>query len=326
MTTNHLTRLDPALVRPGRVDLIQLLDDAQPDQAAQLFARFYGGGQPESVPEKSKDGDEIELQTLAEKVKQITTSEMKGGKRASMAALQGFGRASHRWYATTIPHAPPKPPKPPAPPADPNRIYTARKTALHSEYSAAIQNSPFFIILGHQNFSVAKFTALRKDLAKIKPSKGAPVDQPPTKLSVIRHAIFGAAVKSTRPQATPLISSIQGPAAILTFPNLDPPYLKSALRVIERAVPKSRQGEPVDHSKPKLHVIGAYTEGRVFQSAAIQNLSTLPTLDTLRAQLVGLLSAPAAQIAGVLDQARGGRLSRTLEGLKASLEENEKEG
>ncbi|CAE6535549.1 unnamed protein product [Rhizoctonia solani] len=232
-------------------------------------------------------------------------------------------QVSRRWYAT-IPLAPPKPPKPPAPPADPNRIYTPRKSALHSEYSSTIQNSPFFVILGHQNFSVAKFTALRKDLAKIKPSKGAPADQPPAKLSVIRHAIFGAAVKSTQPQAAPLISSVQGPAAILTFPSLDPPYLKSALRTIERAVPTPKPGALVDPTKPRLHVIGAYAEGRVFQSAAIKNLSTLPTLDTLRAQLVGLLSAPAAQLAGVLDQARGGRLSRTLEGLKASLEESEK--
>ncbi|CAE6428832.1 unnamed protein product [Rhizoctonia solani] len=350
MTTNHLSRLDPALVRPGRVDLIQLLDDAQPGQAAQLFARFYGKGHSEQVPGKMQDDDQSKIQSLAEKVKKITTSEINDGKRASMAALQGhfilhdaesavktltncfkaagpyLGRVSRRWYATAIPLAPPKPPKPPAPPADPNRIYTPRKTALHSEYSATIQNSPFFIILGHQNFSVAKFTALRKNLAKIKPSKGAPVDQPPAKLSVIRHAIFGAAIKSTQPQAVPLIPSVQGPAAILTFPSLDPPHLKSALRAIERAIPKPRPGAPVDHTKPKLHIIGAYAEGQVFQFAAIQNLSTLPTLDTLRAQLIGLLSAPAAQLAGVLDQARGGRLSRTLEGLKASLKENEKEG
>ncbi|CEL54373.1 hypothetical protein RSOLAG1IB_07023 [Rhizoctonia solani AG-1 IB] len=244
---------------------------------------------------------------------------------SSRTLLNTTARTSCRRYATTIPVAPPKPPKPPAPPADPNRIYTPRKTALHSEYSNTIQNSPFFVILGHQNFSVAKFTTLRKDLAKLKPSKGAPEDQPPAKLSVIRHAIFGAAVKSVQPQAAELISSIQGPAAILAFPSLDPPQLKSVLRVIERAVPKSRPGGPAGEVRPVLHVIGAYAEGRVFQATGIQNLSTLPTLDTLRAQLVGLLSAPAAQLAGVLDQARGGRLSRTLEGLKASLEENEKE-
>ncbi|KAH7338658.1 hypothetical protein B0J17DRAFT_657977 [Rhizoctonia solani] len=226
---------------------------------------------------------------------------------SSRVTLETLSRIPRRWYATTIPLAPPKPPKPPAPPADPNRIYTPRKSALHSEYSSTIQKSPFFLILGHQNFSVAKFTTLRKDLAKLKPSQGAPIDQPPVQLSS-------------------LISGVQGPAAILAFPSLDPPHLKTVLRVLERTVPTPKKGAPIDNKKPKLHIIGAFAEGRVFQPAGVKDLSTLPTLDTLRAQLVGLLSAPAAQLAGVLDQARGGRLSRTLEGLKASLEENEKEG
>jgi ribosomal protein L10 len=228
-----------------------------------------------------------------------------------------ISQLSRRGYATAIPISPPKPPKPPAPPADPNRIYASRKAALHNEYSSIIQDSPFFLLLSHQNFSVAKFTTLRKDLAKHKPS--ASVDQAPAKLSVIRHAIFGAAVKSAQPRATPLLSSVEGPAAVLAFPTLDPPQLKAVLRTIERAILKAQPGAPPG---PALKVIGAYVDGRVLYPKGVKDLSTLPTLDSLRAQLVGLLSAPAAQIAGVLDQARGGRLSRTLEGLRASLEEN----
>ncbi|KAJ3151013.1 hypothetical protein HDU89_002223 [Geranomyces variabilis] len=43
MTTNHVSRLDPALIRPGRVDVKVLLDDANADQARQMFLRFFVG-------------------------------------------------------------------------------------------------------------------------------------------------------------------------------------------------------------------------------------------------------------------------------------------
>ena len=44
MTTNHPDRLDPALVRPGRVNRGIRLGLATADQARRLFAWFYSGG------------------------------------------------------------------------------------------------------------------------------------------------------------------------------------------------------------------------------------------------------------------------------------------
>lgn len=41
MTTNHLHRLDPALVRPGRADVLQLIDDASSSQQRRMFLKFY---------------------------------------------------------------------------------------------------------------------------------------------------------------------------------------------------------------------------------------------------------------------------------------------
>jgi chaperone BCS1 len=41
MTTNHVERLDPALIRPGRADVKMLFDNATSEQAGRLFARFF---------------------------------------------------------------------------------------------------------------------------------------------------------------------------------------------------------------------------------------------------------------------------------------------
>src|SRR5260370_20205053 len=41
MTTNHMERLDPALIRPGRADVKLYFGNATADQARRLFERFF---------------------------------------------------------------------------------------------------------------------------------------------------------------------------------------------------------------------------------------------------------------------------------------------
>ena len=77
LTTNHVENLDPALVRPGRVDLACLIDDASPSQAKRLFAQFY---------DSEEDAD---LGRLGDELESMVDLEAKEGKRVSMAALQG---------------------------------------------------------------------------------------------------------------------------------------------------------------------------------------------------------------------------------------------
>ncbi|EIW71579.1 hypothetical protein TREMEDRAFT_27280 [Tremella mesenterica DSM 1558] len=99
MTTNHYSRLDPALIRPGRVDLQEHLGDATGEQARRLFVKFYSpslSAQPEtkSIVGTGAAGleslDWEEVQEMGEKVERVVEEEKSAGRTVSMASLQGL--------------------------------------------------------------------------------------------------------------------------------------------------------------------------------------------------------------------------------------------
>lgn len=168
------------------------------------------------------------------------------------------------------------------------------------------------------------------------------------KFMFVNSAILGVVLREQAPKdstiAREIAEMVEGPICILTLPELNPPQLNAVLRIMSRLIPprKPKTPEEIETARkelektfvpgrgvrkfnpdpiPDLKVLGALIEGRVFKAAGVQDVAKLPNLDTLRAQVVGLLSAPATQLAGVLSQASGGKLARTLEGLKKSLEE-----
>lgn len=89
LTTNHIERLDPALIRPGRVDLAALIDDATAAQARKLFTQFYGASGQTWQPEE-KEAQEAEIDRLGAELEKVVKEEMSKGRRVSMAALQGL--------------------------------------------------------------------------------------------------------------------------------------------------------------------------------------------------------------------------------------------
>jgi large subunit ribosomal protein L10 len=68
----------------------------------------------------------------------------------------------------------------------------------------------------------------------------------------------------------------------------------------------------------KFVVVGALMGDVVLDAKGVGALATLPSLDQIRAQLIGLLNAPATKVAGVL-QAPAGQLARVL---KAHADKN----
>lgn len=65
-------------------------------------------------------------------------------------------------------------------------------------------------------------------------------------------------------------------------------------------------------SNTKLEILGGALFKDVLDPAGVTNLAKLPSLDELRARIVGMLNTPATRIAGVL-QAPGAQLARVLQ-------------
>jgi ribosomal protein L10 len=170
-------------------------------------------------------------------------------------------------------------------------------------------------------------------------------------LSVIRTSLFGVALRDFAPidakTSEEIAQTVQGGLAVLSLPAFNPPQLQAILRALVRSAPKPKPPTPEELKlaatlaaqdppnpgrrvkrsrkvhKPELMLMGALIEGRVFKAEGVNEVAKLPTLGTLHAQIVGLLSTPGMQLAAVLSEASGGKLARTLEGLKKSLEDDE---
>lgn len=91
------------------------------------------------------------------------------------------------------------------------------------------------------------------------------------------------------------------------------PLLKGPTAISWSADPVAVAKVAVEFAKSneKLSIVGGALGARTLDEAGIKALADLPSLDALRAKLLGLLQAPATKIAGVL-QAPAGQLARVF--------------
>jgi ribosomal protein L10 len=187
----------------------------------------------------------------------------------------------------------------------------------------------------------------------LSPAPASTEEPEPPNFMVIRTGLLGVALREHLSLAISQKRSLAklvtpGALAVLTLPTLDPPQLSALIRVLERAVPPKkppltpeqavaaraaarlavienptpgrRQKRFRPDLPPELELKGALIEGRLFVRDELKDVATLPTLETLRAQILGLINAPAAQLARLVGEAGGGQLARTLEGFRKGLE------
>jgi large subunit ribosomal protein L10 len=160
----------------------------------------------------------------------------------------------------------------------------AEKQILTKEYAARLNASPFFIVVGYQGLKVAHMTELRQRLQKA----GAEVH-------VVKNSIFRIAAKEAG--VAELNGSLAGQMAVVTGQK----DISAAAKALKNFAAEF----------DKLKVKFGFLNNQRLEETAILALADLPSLDVLRAKLLGLLNAPATKLVTLLS-APASQLVRVL--------------
>ena len=159
----------------------------------------------------------------------------------------------------------------------------AQKQEAIETLKGVFDTSGAVVVTHYLGLTVAEMTDLRGRLR----NEGA-------KLQVVKNTLVQKALGGAIGEAGDAL--FKGPVAIAFAP--DP---VSAAKV---ATQYAKDNE-------KFTVVGGLMGQQVLDQASIKALASLPSLDQLRAKIIGLLQAPATKIAGVL-QAPAGQLARVF--------------
>jgi large subunit ribosomal protein L10 len=139
------------------------------------------------------------------------------------------------------------------------------------------------VVTHYMGLTVAEMTDLRSRLR----NEGA-------QLKVVKNTLATKALNGAIGEAGDAL--FKGPVAIAFAPD-----------------PVSAAKVATEYAKgnDKFTVIGGFMGEQVLDKASVTALASLPSLDQLRAKLIGLIQAPATKIAGVL-QAPAAQLARVM--------------
>jgi len=150
----------------------------------------------------------------------------------------------------------------------------AEKKLLTSEYVARLNASPFFIVCGYQGLKVAHLSELRNRLRQV----GA-------EIHVVKNTVFNVAAKEAG--IGDLNGSLAGQVAVVT-----------GQKDISAAA-KALKNFAAEFDKLKLKF--GYMGNQRLEEATVITLADLPSLEVLRAKLLGLFNAPATKLATLIN-------------------------
>jgi large subunit ribosomal protein L10 len=148
------------------------------------------------------------------------------------------------------------------------------KQILTKEYVARLNASPFFIVVNYKGLKVAHLTELRKRLTKA----GAQVH-------IVKNSIFHIAAKEAG--VGELNGVLAGQIAVVTGQR----DISAAAKVVKTF--------GAEFDRLKIHF--GYLNNQRIEAPEIMMLADLPSLETLRSQMLGLLQAPMANLLGILE-------------------------
>ena len=159
------------------------------------------------------------------------------------------------------------------------------KQNLTKEYAARLNASPFFIVVEYKGLKVGHMTELRKRLNKA----GAEVH-------VVKNSIFRIAAKESG--VADLNGSLAGQMAVVTGQK----DISTSAKVVKTFASEF----------DKLKIKFGYMNNSRLGDSDIMALADLPSIEVLRAKLLGLLNAPATRMVTVLN-APASSLARVLQ-------------
>lgn len=159
----------------------------------------------------------------------------------------------------------------------------AEKAGVIDGLNAVFKDTGVVVVTHYQGLTVAEITELRGRM------RAAGAAFRVTKNTLTLRALDGTPFAAMAPL-------FKGPTAIAF--SKDP---AAAPKIVSEFAKRNE----------KLRIIGGGLSGTLLDAASVKALAELPSLDALRAQLIGLLNAPASRLVGML-QAPGGQIARVL--------------